>query len=70
MRSAFADISMPLVPRDFMTHDPQKKKIFFHILYFNSEGSYQIASIFDIYAISNIFDSDWILFEFFIKYIF
>ena len=29
-------------------HDPKKKKIFFHIFYFNSKGSYQIASMFDM----------------------
>ena len=32
-------------------HDPEKNEIyliFFHIFYFNSKGSYQIASIFDM----------------------
>ena len=32
-------------------HDPEKNEIYFiyfHIFYFNSKGSYQIASIFDM----------------------
>ena len=28
---------------------PEKKDILFHIFYFNSKGSYQIGSIFDMY---------------------
>ena len=55
MRSAFADILVPLVPLDFMqglNMTPKKIKLnyfyFFHILYFNSKGSYQIGSIFDM----------------------
>ena len=55
MRSAFADILVPLVPLDFMygpNMTPKKIKLnsfyFFHIFYFNSKGSYQIASIFDM----------------------
>ena len=29
-------------------HDPEKNEIFFFFFYFNSKGSYQIASIFDM----------------------
>ena len=45
MRSAFADI---LVPLDFISpRTPKKwKKIVFHILDFISKGFYQIASIY------------------------
>ena len=57
VRSAFADIPVTLVPLDFYVtaqHDPEKRKkifYFFHIFYFNSKGSYQIASILDMYII-------------------
>ena len=53
MRSVFADISVTLVPLDFMygpNMTPKKLNLFyfFDIFYFNSKGSYQIASIFDM----------------------
>ena len=48
MRSAFADLLVPMVPLDFM-YGPNMTLYFFHIfVFFNSTDSYQIASIFDM----------------------
>ena len=54
VRSAFADIfGAPGTPGFYVgaQHDPEKNEIyfiFFIFFYFNSKGSYQIASIFDM----------------------
>ena len=51
-RSAFADILVPWILCKGPTWPRKKMKfIFFHIFYFNSKGSYQIASIFDMQII-------------------
>ena len=53
MRSTFADILVSPGTHEFYvtarrTPKKYKKKVFFHILYFNSKGYYQIASLFDM----------------------
>ena len=46
MRSAFADISVPLLPHDFMYGPNMSPNLFY--FYINSKGSYHNASIFDM----------------------
>ena len=48
MRAAFADISVALMPLDFMYRKKTPKKYFFKYIFFKSKGFYHIASIFDM----------------------